>query len=68
MKGISRILQKLLKYFNVTIIPTPSVLSLLLVWPVIFALKSNESIVLAPLYSTILPLSFRTGISSQYCH
>ena len=61
IKGISRVLQKLLNYFNGTIIsifPFPAILpSLLLaaVWPVILVLKSNESVALAPLKSKILP-------------
>ena len=59
LKGISRVLQKLLKYFNGTSIWTsipPAILPLLLltaVWPVIFAFKLNESVALAPLKSTI---------------
>ena len=65
---ISRVLQKLLKYFNQTIILTLSILPLLSVWPVIFILKLNESVALAPLKSTILPLLFTAGIFLQYCH
>ena len=74
IKGISRVLQKLLKYFNGTIISTstlPAILPLLLsaaVWPVIFVLKLNESVALAPLKSTILPSLFTAGISLQYYH
>ena len=42
-KGISSDLQKLLKYFNGTIIPTSVVLLLLLgVFPVIFTLDLND--------------------------
>ena len=65
---ISRVLQKLLKYFKRAIILTLSILPLLSVWPVIFILKLNESVALAPLKSTILPLLFTAGISLQYCH
>ena len=74
IKGISRILQKLIKYFNGTIISTstlptilPSLL-LLAVWPVIFVLTVNESVALAPLKSTIAPLLFTARTSLQYCH
>ena len=63
IKGISRVLQKLLRYFiSGTIISTstlPAILPLLLlaaVWPIIFVLKSNESVAVAPLKSTISPL------------
>ena len=35
---------------------------------VIFALKLNESVALAPLKLTISPLLFTTVISLQYCH
>ena len=62
------VLEKLLKHFNGTIVSTLSILSLLPVCPVIFALKLNESVVLAPLNSTILPLLFTAGISLQYSH
>ena len=55
-------------YFNGTIISTPSILALLLVWPVILVLKLNESVALAPLKSTILPLLFTAGISLRYYH
>ena len=73
IKGISKVLQKLLKYFNGTIISTPTlpaILPLLLlaaVWPVTFALKLNESVALAPSKSTIAPLLLIAGISLQYC-
>ena len=69
IKGISRILQKLIRYFNGTIISTstlPAILPLLLsaaVWPVILVLILNESVALAPLKSTISPLLFTAGIS-----
>ena len=65
MKGISRVLQK---WLNGTIVSTPSIPPLFPVCPVIFALTLNESVALAPLSSTILPLSFTAGISLQYYH
>ena len=34
----------------------------------VFVLKLNESVALAPLKSTILPSLFTAGISIQYCH
>ena len=55
IKGISRVLQKLLKHFNGIIISMFIILSSL-AWPVIFALKLNESVTLAQLKSIILPL------------
>ena len=68
IKGISRVLQKLLKYFSGTIISIstlPAIVPLLPspVWPVIFALKLNESVALLPLKSTIAPPLFIAGIS-----
>ena len=39
-----------------------------LVWPVIFVLKLNDSVALAPSKLTIAPLSFTAGISLQYYH
>ena len=68
IKGIPRVLQKLLKYFNGTIISTLSILPLSPVWPVIFVLKLNESVALAPLKAAILPTLFTVGISLQYYH
>ena len=44
------------------------IIPLSLVWPVIFVLKLNESVALAPSKSAILPLLFTAGISLQYCH
>ena len=35
---------------------------------VIFVLKFNESVALAPLNSTVPTLLFTAGISLQYCH
>ena len=61
IKGISRVLQKLLRYFSGTIISTstlPAILpSLLLaaVLPIIFDLKLNESVSLVPLKATKAP-------------
>ena len=43
IKGISRVFQKLLKYFSGTIISTSFSLSLLGVFPVIFILDLNDS-------------------------
>ena len=43
IKGISRVLQKLLKYFNGTIISTSFSLPSLGVFPVIFILDLNDS-------------------------
>ena len=68
IKSISRVLQKLLKYFNGTIISTLFISPSSSVWPVIFASKLNESVALATLKSTIIPLLFTAGISLQYCH
>ena len=68
LKGISRVLQKLLEYFNRTIITTLSISPSSSVWLVIFALKLNESVALPTLKLTILPLLFATGISLKYCH
>ena len=67
IKDISRVLQKLLKYFNRTIISTLSILPSLPVLPVIFVLKLNKSVALAPLKSTISPSSSTAVISLQYC-
>ena len=66
--GFSRVFRKLLKYFNGTIISKLSISPSSSVWPVIFALKLNESVTLAPLKSTISPLLFTAGIALQYCH
>ena len=43
IKGISRVLQKLLEYFNGTIISTSFSLPSLGVFPVIFVLDLNDS-------------------------
>ena len=43
INGISRVLQKLLKYFNGTITSTSFVFPLLGVFPVIFTLYLNDS-------------------------
>ena len=68
IKGISRVLQKLLKYFNGTIISTLSISPSSSVWPVIFALELNESVALASLKLTMLPILITAGISLQYYH
>ena len=71
---ISKVLQKLLRYFSGTIISTstlPAILpSLLLaaVWPVILVLKLNESVALAPSKSVISPSLSTAGTSLQYCY
>ena len=39
-----------------------------LVWHVIFVLKLDKSVALAPLKITILPSSTTAGIYLQYCH
>ena len=46
IKGILRVLQKLLKYFNGTIISTPFISLSSFVWPGILVLKLNESVAL----------------------
>ena len=56
IKGISRVLHKLLKCFKGTIISTLSISPSPSVWLVIFASELNESVALAPLKSTILKL------------
>ena len=58
IKGISRVVQKLLRYFIGTITSTPSILPSLLVWSVIFALNLNESVVLVAVKSITLPALF----------
>ena len=69
INGISRVLQKLLSYFNGTIISTPSVTSLP-VSLINFCLSLNELVIaLATLKLTISPLaSFSPCSSPQYCH
>ena len=49
IKIISRVLQKLIKYFNGAIISTLFICQSSSVWAVIFVLKLNESVALAPL-------------------
>ena len=44
------------------------ILPLLTVSLIIFVLKLNESVALAPLKSTRLPSLFTAGISLKYCH
>ena len=67
IKGISKVLQKLLKYFNGTIIST-SFVPPFPVYPVIFAFNLNESAVLSSEKIMISSLAYRAGISLQYCH
>ena len=69
IKGISRVFQKSLKYFNGTIIST-SIIPTSLDWPVTLVLKLNESVkvALVALKSTIAPSLFTTDISLQYCY
>ena len=69
IKGISRVLQKSLRYFNATIIST-FLVPLLPVLLVISSLILNELVVaLTALKSTMLPLAtFIAGSSLQYCH
>ena len=67
IKGISKVLEKLLKYFNGTNISTSFVPSFS-VRPVIFALNLNESVVLPSAKIKISSLAFRSGISLPYCH
>ena len=73
IKGISRVLQKLLRYFSGTIISTstlPAILPLLLlavVLRIIFDLKLSVSVSLTPL-KLIFPSSSTAAISLQYCH
>ena len=54
IKGISRVFQKLLKYFSGTNISTSFISQSSFVWHVIFALKLNESITLLALKLTIV--------------
>ena len=68
IEGISRVIQKLLKFFNGTIPSTSFISPWSLVWPVIFVSKLIGSVALVPSKSTIAPLLFISGISLQYCH
>ena len=67
IKGISKALQKLLRYFNVTIISTFLVL-LLPVWPVIFCLILNKSVALPAVKSVVAPLPATIYSSLQHCN
>ena len=58
----------MLKHFSGTIIATFSMSLSFLVWHVIFVLKLDKSVALAPLKITILPSSTTAGIYLQYCH
>ena len=55
IKGISRVLQKLLRYFECTIISRFFV-PLSLVWPVSLSLRLNESVILASVKSVTAQL------------
>ena len=66
IKDISRVLQKLLRHFNGTVIST-SFMLLLSVCPLIFSLSLNESIE-ALLASHQHSSLFKTGLSIQYPH
>ena len=61
IKGISRVLQKLLKYFDDTAILASFVLLAAGVFPVIFSLDLNDA--LLPGKLTILPLLSKAGSS-----
>ena len=68
MKGISSVLQKLLRYFNGAIISTSFVLPFP-VSRVIFCLNFNEALLLLPLRkSIILRLLSKAGSSLKYCY
>ena len=67
MKGVSRVLQKLLKCFSGTIISAPFVPSSP-VLSVTFVLKANEEVLLFPLKSIITPLLSTVETSLLYCH
>ena len=60
-KGISSVLEKLLRYFNRTIILTSFVL-LFPVCPVVSRSNLNETLLLSAGKSLILPLFFRAGL------
>ena len=63
INGISRALQKLLKYFNGTII-SRSFVPLPTIWPVIFCLNLNESVLSGKL--SIAPTPVKVGSSLIY--
>ena len=64
--GISRVLLKLLKYFNGTAILT-SFIPLDPVWPDSFVLNLNESVILSKKLTTLSWL-VKAGSSVQYLH
>ena len=67
IKGISRVLQKLLKYFDGTIIST-SFVPPATVLPVIFCLNINKALMLfAAGKSLIVPLASKNGSFLKYC-
>ena len=61
-RGNLRVLQKIFRYFNGTIFLT-SFVSSLPIWPVIFSLKLNDTLVSFPVKSTIIPASIKTASS-----
>ena len=68
IKGISRVLQKLLRYFNGTVIST-FFLPLLPFLPVNFSLRLNESVeALASVHSVIAPSLSTAATSLEYYH
>ena len=68
MKGISRVLLKLLRYLHGIIIST-SFVEFLFVWPFIFSLTLNESVIaLATVKSTVALSLFIAGWSLQFYH
>ena len=68
IKGIWRVLQKLLRYFNGTIISTFS-LPLPPDWPAIFSSNLNELVsALTSSKPVISPLSAKACSSLQYCY
>ena len=68
IKGISRVLQKLLRYFNSSLISTCFVLSLP-AWSVVFCLYLNDLLLwLTKVKSIILSLLSKHGPSQTYSH
>ena len=68
IKSISRVLQKLLKYFNGTIISTSFLPVTASVLPVIFCLNLNEELLSAASKLAIAPALVKAGSSLYYCH
>ena len=67
IKDISRVLQKLLRYFNGTIISTFFV-PFLPAWPVIYSFILNELVSTLTSLKLISPLLAKAGSSLQYCY